>query len=306
MKGFVACALAAALRAARRPLADAAAPRALLRRGGRLHRRAAADRGAGGGAGPAGLLHRRRADVDGGGDRAQGQDGAAGDLRRPGGATPPWRRWRSTPCISAATSWRRSGRGRRRSRTTGARDGDYDVPYTTLHVGPHERRHGAQHRAEPLRGRVRDPQPGGRRPGPAGGGPARRRGADRRGGAGSRRRRRTSASRSRTRYPGLGTAAGRGGGRLRQVADRRERHDQGGVRDRGRAVRRAPGDPDGRLRARDRWRRATGRTSTSPRSSSRAATPCSTRCSTGSRPGSDTRSGRLNRASGAGGEFHSC
>ena len=40
MKGFVACALAAMLRAARAAAAHAAAPRAFLRRGGRLPRRA--------------------------------------------------------------------------------------------------------------------------------------------------------------------------------------------------------------------------------------------------------------------------
>ena len=85
MKGFVACALNAAREAAGRSLATP------------LHLALSHDEEVGcvgvrrmidvlEGTGPAGVLHRRRADLDGGCDRPQGEDRAQGGLHRPRGS----------------------------------------------------------------------------------------------------------------------------------------------------------------------------------------------------------------------------
>ena len=81
MKSFSAVGLAFVPEFVRRGVSEAAALRALVRRGSRLHRRAQADRRHRRARRPSRRVHRRRADRHGARRRAQGQEGVA--LPRP-------------------------------------------------------------------------------------------------------------------------------------------------------------------------------------------------------------------------------
>ncbi len=131
---------------------------------------------------------------------------------------------------------------------SGARDGDYDVPFTTLHVG--RMQGGTALNIVPNRCEVEfeirnlaadDPD----------------RLVERIRGEAARDRRARARDCVRGGYPHRGREqlsrardpAGRRGRRVREGADRGERDDEGGVRHRGRALFGAPRHPDGDLRA---------------------------------------------------------
>ena len=161
MKGFAACALAAAPAFLAARLEQAHPSAAELRRGDHLprlarfhpplRRRSAAPGG----------RDRRRADDDAGGRRAQGR----GDVPHAG------RRRRGAFGAARARRQRHLGRGgdRRRDRPAGARTARrsraptprFDPPYATYHVGDHPRRNGAQHPGARMRRRLGVSRPAG-------------------------------------------------------------------------------------------------------------------------------------------------